>query len=66
MTLTYRTYRGIRAEDGIVHAFRARNETQVLRWKACCGARFWISPDRTTAPDESVNCMTCLVYEARQ
>lgn len=58
-------WRGIRDEHGVVHAFRV-GEAQMLRWKARCGARRWLGPDRADeAIDHPVDCMTCLVHEAR-
>lgn len=57
-------WRGIRAEDGVVHAFRER-PGQLLRWQARCDARFWLGPDQEYWIDDPIDCMTCLIREAR-
>ncbi len=54
----------IRTLDGIVHAFR-RRQTGGPRWVAACGARLLIS-EVIISVDETLDCMTCIINEARQ
>lgn len=54
----------VRTIDGVVHAFRTRQDGS-LRWIGMCGARLLL-PVAETRIDETIDCMSCLVHEARQ
>lgn len=60
----------VRTADGVVHAFRRRQDGGP-RWIAACGARLWL-PEAVRRDggvvrvDETVDCMSCVVHEARR
>lgn len=54
----------VRTADGIVHAFR-RRQNGGPRWIAACGGRLWI-PEAILRFDEAVDCMSCVIHEARR
>jgi hypothetical protein len=68
--VTAPTWLHIRTDDGVVHAFR-RREDGGPRWIGACGTRLWL-PEGVREPgglvdvSESVDCMSCLVHQARQ
>lgn len=60
----------VRTADGIVHAFRKRQSGN-LQWVAVCGAPLRL-PDAarreggTICVNETLDCMSCAVHEARR
>jgi hypothetical protein len=55
----------VRTADGVAHAFRRRQDGGP-RWIAACGARLWLPGWGRVRIDEIVDCMSCVVHEARR